>query len=383
MSENTGSTRNTIQKAHEIGQSIWFDYISRDLTDSGELKRLVESGVRGVTSNPAIFQNAISGSNDYYNSLIRNSLIRYSAQASDSAGIFELVAIDDVRDAADVLRLVYDSSDRADGFVSIEVNPLLAAKTDETITEARRLHAAIDQPNIMIKVPGTPEGVPAIRKLISEGINVNVTLLFSLIAYAAVSKAYVDGLADYVEAVGDDLGGISSVASFFVSRVDTSADAALEDVSGGEEIAGKIGIANARLAYEAFQTLTASERWQELVARGALPQRPLWASTGVKNPAYSDVLYMNELMGANTVNTAPPATLDAFLDHGEVSERVTVGVDDARSQIARLEELGISLDAISDDLLVAGVKTFANVFEGLIGVIDSKLRELSGAPASD
>jgi len=378
MSENTGSTRNTIQKAHEIGQSIWFDYISRDLTDSGELKRLVESGVRGVTSNPAIFQNAISGSNDYY-----NSLIRYSAQASDSAGIFELVAIDDVRDAADVLRLVYDSSDRADGFVSIEVNPLLAAKTDETITEARRLHAAIDQPNIMIKVPGTPEGVPAIRKLISEGINVNVTLLFSLIAYAAVSKAYVDGLADYVEAVGDDLGGISSVASFFVSRVDTSADAALEDVSGGEEIAGKIGIANARLAYEAFQTLTASERWQELVARGALPQRPLWASTGVKNPAYSDVLYMNELMGANTVNTAPPATLDAFLDHGEVSERVTVGVDDARSQIARLEELGISLDAISDDLLVAGVKTFANVFEGLIGVIDSKLRELSGAPASD
>ena len=376
MSENTGSTRNTIQKAHEIGQSIWFDYISRDLTDSGELKRLVESGVRGVTSNPAIFQNAISGSNDYY-----NSLIRYSAQASDSAGIFELVAIDDVRDAADVLRLVYDSSDRADGFVSIEVNPLLAAKTDETITEARRLHAAIDQPNIMIKVPGTPEGVPAIRKLISEGIN--VTLLFSLIAYAAVSKAYVDGLADYVEAVGDDLGGISSVASFFVSRVDTSADAALEDVSGGEEIAGKIGIANARLAYEAFQTLTASERWQELVARGALPQRPLWASTGVKNPAYSDVLYMNELMGANTVNTAPPATLDAFLDHGEVSERVTVGVDDARSQIARLEELGISLDAISDDLLVAGVKTFANVFEGLIGVIDSKLRELSGAPASD
>ena len=378
MSENTGSTRNTIQKAHEIGQSIWFDYISRDLTDSGELKRLVESGVRGVTSNPAIFQNAISGSNDYY-----NSLIRYSAQASDSAGIFELVAIDDVRDAADVLRLVYDSSDRADGFVSIEVNPLLAAKTDETITEARRLHAAIDQPNIMIKVPGTPEGVPAIRKLISEGINVNVTLLFSLIAYAAVSKAYVDGLADYVEAVGDDLGGISSVASFFVSRVDTSADAALEDVSGGEEIAGKIGIANARLAYEAFQTLTASERWQELVARGALPQRPLWASTGVKNPAYSDVLYMNELMGANTVNTAPPATLDAFLDHGEVSERVTVGVDDARSQIARLEELGISLDAISDDLLVAGVKTFANVFEGLIGIIDSKLRELSGAPASD
>jgi transaldolase len=376
MSENTGSTRNTIQKAHEIGQSIWFDYISRDLTDSGELKRLVESGVRGVTSNPAIFQNAISGSNDYY-----NSLIRYSAQASDSAGIFELVAIDDVRDAADVLRLVYDSSDRADGFVSIEVNPLLAAKTDETITEARRLHAAIDRPNIMIKVPGTPEGVPAIRKLISEGIN--VTLLFSLIAYAAAWKAYVDGLADYVEAGGDDLGGISSVASFFVSRVDTSADAALEDVSGGEEIAGKIGIANARLAYEAFQTLTASERWQELVARGALPQRPLWASTGVKNPAYSDVLYMNELMGANTVNTAPPATLDAFLDHGEVSERVTVGVDDARSQIARLEELGISLDAITDDLLVAEVKTFADVFEGLIGVIDSKLRELSGAPGSD
>ncbi len=378
MSDNTGSTRNSIWQANEIGQSIWFDYISRNLIDSGELRGLVESGVRGVTSNPAIFQSAISGSSDY-----DNSLIRYSAQASDAAGIFELVAIDDVRDAADVLRSVYDSSGRADGFVSIEVNPLLAAKTDETIVEARRLHAAIDRPNIMIKVPGTPEGVPAIRKLISEGININVTLLFSLNAYAAASKAYVDGLADYVEAGGDDLGGISSVASFFVSRVDTSADAALEDVTGGDEIAGKIGIANARLAYEAFQTLTASGRWQELAARGALPQRPLWASIGVKNPAYSDVLYMNELMGSNTVNTAPPATLDAFLDHGEVSERVTVGVDDARSQIARLEELGISLDAITDDLLVAGVKTFADAFEGLIGVIDSKLREHSVAPASD
>ncbi len=378
MSNNTGSTQNTIWQAHAVGQSIWFDFISRDLIDSGKLKRLVESGVRGVTSNPAIFQSAISGSNDY-----DNSLIRYSAQASDAAGIFELVAIDDVRDAADVLRSVYDSSDRADGFVSIEVNPLLAAKTDETITEARRLHAAIDRPNIMIKVPGTPEGVPAIRKLISEGINVNVTLLFSLNAYAAASKAYVDGLADYVEAGGDDLGGISSVASFFVSRVDTSADAALGNVSGGDEIAGKIGIANARLAYEAFQTLTASERWQELAERGALPQRPLWASIGVKNPAYSDVLYMNELMGANTVNTAPPATLDAFLDHGDVSERVTVGVEDARSHIARLEELGISLDAITDDLLVAGVKVFADAFEGLMGVIDSKVRELSGAPASD
>jgi transaldolase/glucose-6-phosphate isomerase len=378
MSDNTGSTRNSIWQANEIGQSIWFDYISRNLIDSGELRGLVESGVRGVTSNPAIFQSAISGSSDY-----DNSLIRYSAQASDAAGIFELVAIDDVRDAADVLRSVYDSSGRADGFVSIEVNPLLAAKTDETIVEARRLHAAINRPNIMIKVPGTPEGVPAIRKLISEGINVNVTLLFSINAYAAASKAYVDGLADYVEAGGDDLGGISSVASFFVSRVDTSADAALEDVTGGDEIAGKIGIANARLAYEAFQTLTASGRWQELAARGALPQRPLWASIGVKNPAYSDVLYMNELMGSNTVNTAPPATLDAFLDHGEVSERVTVGVDDARSQIARLEELGISLDAITDDLLVAGVKTFADAFEGLIGVIDSKLREHSVAPASD
>ena len=369
---------NTIQKAHEIGQSIWFDYISRDLIDSGELKRLVDSGVRGVTSNPSIFQSAISGSSDY-----DYSLVRYSTQAPDAVGIFELVAIDDVRDAADVLRPVYDSSNRADGFVSIEVNPLLAAKTDETIAEARRLHAAIDRPNIMIKVPGTPEGVPAIRKLISEGINVNVTLLFSLSAYAAAAKAYVDGLADYVESGGDDLGGISGVASFFVSRVDTSADDALENVSRGDEIAGKIGIANARLAYEAFQTSTASERWQELSARGALPQRPLWASTGVKNPAYSDVLYMNELMGVNTVNTAPPATLDAFLDHGEVSERVTVGVDDARSHIARLEELGISLDTITDDLLAAGVKAFADAFEGLMGVIDSKLRELSGAPASD
>ncbi|MDP6823001.1 MAG: transaldolase [Dehalococcoidia bacterium] len=375
MPENAG---NTIQKAHAAGQSIWFDYISRDLIDSGELKRLVESGVRGVTSNPAIFQNAISGSSDY-----DASLTRYSAEASDPASIFEFLAIDDVRDAADVLRPVYDSSNRADGFVSIEVNPLLAAETDETIAEARRLFSAIGRPNIMIKVPGTPEGVPAVRKLISEGISVNVTLLFSLSAYREAAKAYIDGLADYVEAGGDDLGGISSVASFFVSRVDTSADSALDGVSGGDEIAGKIGIANARLAYDTFRDLIASERWRELAERGALPQRPLWASTGVKNPEYSDVLYMDELMGADTVNTAPPATLDAFLDHGIVAERVTVGVEDARAHMARLEELGVSLDAITGDLLVAGVKAFADAFEGLMEVIDSRCRELSGAPASD
>ena len=367
---------NRIQQAHAVGQSIWFDYISRDLIDSGELQRLVDSGLRGVTSNPAIFQSAISGSTDY-----DASLARYSAETSDTARIFELLAIDDVRDAADVLRPVYDSSNRSDGFVSIEVNPLLAAKTDATITEARRLFAAIGRPNIMVKVPGTPEGVPAIRKLISEGINVNVTLLFSLSAYHAAAQAYIDGLSDYVEAGGNDLGGIPSVASFFVSRVDTSADAALDGVSGGEEIAGKIGIANARLAYEAFKILTATERWQQLTARGALPQRPLWASTGVKNPAYPDVLYMDELMGPNTVNTAPPATLDAFLDHGDVAERVTTGVDEARAQIARLEELGISMDAITDDLLTAGVKAFADAFEGLIDVIDSKRRDLVETPA--
>ena len=373
MPENAG---NTIQQAHSIGQSIWFDYISRELIETGELKRLVDSGVRGVTSNPAIFQNAISGSSDY-----DSALSRYSSDGSDAASVFELIAIDDVRDAADVLRPVYDRSNRADGFVSIEVNPLLAARTDETVAEARRLHTAIQRPNIMIKVPGTPEGVPAIRKLISEGIDVNVTLLFSLSAYRAAAHAYIEGLADYVEAGGDDLGGISSVASFFVSRVDTSADNALDDINGGDEIAGKIGIANARLAYAEFQELVATERWQELVARGALPQRPLWASTGVKNPEYSDVLYMNELMGANTVNTAPPATLDAFLDHGEVAERVTVGVEDASAQIARLEELGISLDGITDDLLQAGVKAFADAFDGLIGVIETRRQELHGATA--
>ena len=369
---------NTIQLAHEVGQSIWLDYISRDLIDSGELRRLVDTGVRGVTSNPAIFQSAISGSNDY-----DASLIRYRAETSDPARIFELLAIDDVRDAADVLRPVYDSSGRSDGFVSIEVNPLLAARTDATIAEARRLRAAIDRPNILIKVPGTPEGVPAIRKLISEGISVNVTLLFSLAAYRAAAAAFIDGLSDYVEAGGDDLGGISSVASFFVSRVDTSADGALDGVIGGREIAGKIGIANAKLAYDEFRRLCATERWQQLAARGALPQRPLWASTGVKNPAYPDVLYMNELMGPNTVNTAPPATLDAFLDHGDVAERVTTGVDEAQAQVARLEELGISLDAITGDLLKAGVKAFADAFEGLLEVIDSKCRELAGAPALD
>ncbi|MBC8452952.1 MAG: transaldolase [Chloroflexi bacterium] len=364
---------NNIQKALENGQSIWLDSISRDMLRSGELQKFVDQGVTGVTSNPSIFDKAIADSDIY-----DESLLEYAKDGADSQTVFERLAVDDIRDAADVLRPVYDGANRRDGYVSIEVSPTLANDTDGTVSEARRLWGAIDRPNVMIKVPGTPEGVPAIKTLISEGINVNVTLLFSLDAYRAAANAYIEGLSEFAQAGRGMPSAIASVASFFVSRVDTSVDNALPD---GHELRGKIGIANAKVAYAAFhemfdRNLGGGGSFFPLHSTGAQVQRPLWASTGVKNPDYSDTMYVDGLMGPDTVDTIPEATLAAYSDHGSPGSDLTTGIDEARAQMSALADAGVSIDSITDDLLDAGVAAFADSYASLLGRIEEKLTAL-------
>ncbi|MBT4124801.1 MAG: transaldolase [Chloroflexi bacterium] len=365
---------NNIQKALENGQSIWLDSISRDMLRSGELQKFVDSGITGVTSNPSIFDKAIAES-DIYDAALQD----YAKDGADRQTIFERLAVDDIRDAADVMRPVYDNSSRKDGYVSIEVSPTLANDSEGTVTEARRLWAAIDRPNVMIKVPGTPAGVPAIKTLISEGINVNVTLLFSLNAYTAAANAYIEGLSEFAKAGRGMTSTVASVASFFVSRVDTSVDNALPD---GHALKGKIGIANAKVAYAAFgqlfdRKLGGGGNFFPLHSTGAQVQRPLWASTGVKNPDYSDTMYVDGLMGPDTVDTIPEATLAAYSDHGNPGSDLGTGLDEARSQMTALAEAGVSIDSITDDLLEAGVAAFADSYESLLGRIEEKLKKLS------
>jgi transaldolase len=353
----------------ELGQSIWLDYISRSLIASGELQKLVDQGLRGVTSNPSIFEQAIAGSADYDEDL--NRLVR---DGKSVAEIYEDLAMADIRSAADILRPVYEKSGGADGYVSLEVNPALAHDTGATIAEARRLFASLERPNVLIKVPATPAGIPAIEALIGEGVNVNVTLIFSLEQYEAVATAYIAGL-EKLALVGGDVGRVASVASFFISRVDTAVDKALEEI-GNTEIQGKIAIDNARIAYSRFREIFSSERWKKLATESARVQRPLWASTSSKNPAYPDTLYVDNLIGPDTVNTLPPATLEDFLDHGKVAATVETDVDGARMRIAELAELGIDLDAITNKVLDEGVAAFAKSFEGLIASIAEKRRRL-------
>ena len=376
----TQAPTNAIRLANEIGQSIWLDSISRELIRSGELARLFRMGVSGVTSNPTIFEKAVSEGASYDDALRRH------AESGQGAGAaFEELAVEDIRDTADLLRGIYESTASKDGYVSIEVNPLLARDTDGTVDEARRLFESIGRPNVMIKVPGTPEGMPAVRTLIGSGINVNVTLLFSLDAYISAAGAYINGLRDYVAGGGDAADCIASVASFFVSRVDTSVDgqldkAAADDPSADlDDLYGAIGIANARMAYGEFQRLFGEGEFGDLSARGAQFQRPLWASTSVKNPDYSDTMYVDGLMGPHTVNTLPESTLTALLEHGDVEDRLTGKAEQARELVESLEGLGISLDSITGDLLVAGVGSFADSYSGLLDRIDAKLDMLAGA----
>ncbi len=371
MATADSAAPNTLSKAAEVGQSIWLDFIERGLVRSGELARLVDLGLLGVTSNPTIFHSAIESGTGY-----DEDLQRLARDGKDARGVYEGLALGDIGEAADVLRPVYDRTGGADGFVSIEVNPQLANDTASTIDEARRLSGALDRPNILVKVPATPEGLPAFRKLIGEGISINVTLIFSRHVYRDVAHAYLDGLSDYAQAGNSDLSRVASVASFFVSRIDTLIDGRLPEDS---PLRGKAGIANAKIAYTDYQEIFSSEKYTSLAGSGARVQRQLWGSTSVKNPAYPDVLYVDELMGPDTVNTVPPATLDAFLDHGNPAERLTTGVDEAHQLITSLAEVGINIDDVTAELLPAGVKSFTDSFEALIDGIDRKRRELVAA----
>ena len=358
------------------GQSVWLDYIRRSLIRGGDLARLTAEGVRGVTSNPSIFEKAIGGSDDYDEAL--TALLDIHPRA-EPAAVFEQLAVEDIREAAEVLRSIYEASDGIDGYVSLEVSPTMARDTSGTVVEARRLWAAVDRPNLMIKVPATPEGVPAVETLIGEGINVNVTLLFSLEHYEAVAHAYLRGVEKTAKPAR-----VASVASFFVSRVDTAVDRRLEAIASTEALAlrGTIAVANARLAYRRYRELFEGDDFAGLQGQGARPQRLLWASTGTKNPAYSDVLYVEELIGRNTVNTVPPATLDAFLDHGQVrGASLTEGVPAAEASIEGLAALGVDLGAITAELQQQGVTAFAESFQQLLDALEEKGRKLrSGAP---
>jgi transaldolase len=353
------------------GQSIWIDFISRDALVSGELAKWIERGVLGLTSNPAIFAKAILTGKTY-----DDDIARLLAEGRTAEQIYETLAVADIRAAADLLRPVYERTDGLDGYVSLEVSPHLAHDTAGTISDARRLFAAVDRPNLMIKVPGTPEGIPAIATLIGSGINVNVTLLFAISAYAAAADAYLDGLEAFANAGGDPH-RVASVASFFVSRLDAVIDGALAGHPDEAALHGRAGVANTRLAYVEFQRIFSGSRWGALLARGARVQRPLWASTSTKNPAYRDTMYVDDLIGPHTVNTVPPPTLTAFLEHGKLAPTLTEGVGDARTLMARLAASGIDLNEVTEGLLAAGVKAFAAAFDELMAALESKAAALT------
>jgi transaldolase/glucose-6-phosphate isomerase len=381
----TAKAANPLTQLQTFGQSIWLDYIRRDLLKGGELQRLItEDGLRGMTSNPAIFEKAIAGSTQYQDFL--DSLA--SRTDLDAKGRYELLAIRDIQDAADLLRPVYQSTKKRDGYVSLEVSPYLAHDTNGTIDEARRLWKTVARENVMIKVPGTTDGIPAFRQLISEGINVNVTLLFAQGVYEEVAAAFIDGVEKFA-ATGSDVSKIASVASFFISRIDSLVDSLIGDQLKKETdaarkaklqgILGKVAIANGKLTYEAYQRIFSSPRWKALAAKGAQTQRVLWASTSTKNPNYRDVVYIEELIGPDTVNTVPPATLEAFRDHGKPRQSLTEDLDGARKVMADLAGVGIVMKDVTDKLTADGVKLFADAFDALLAAVEKNTKR-SSAP---
>lgn len=362
---------NPLKSLLAFGQSPWMDYIRRDLLTTGELKKYIDNdGLRGMTSNPAIFEKAIVGS-----SLYTDILSSPDAKKLDSKGVFEKIAIRDVQDACDIFKTVYAESNRRDGYVSLEVSPYLADDTKGTIDEARRLWKIVNRPNVMIKVPATPAGLPAIRQLLEEGLNINITLLFAQSAYEQVAEAFLAAL-EARAVKGLDISHVASVASFFVSRIDTLVDSQIDEklktvTDAGqrnllESIRGKVAIANARLTYKKYLELFGGARWKSLASKGAQTQRLLWASTSTKNPKYRDVLYVEELIGADTVDTIPPATFDAFRDHGKLRPSLTENVDAAAKTMADLAMAGLSMKEVTDKLLVDGVKLFADAFTQLL-----------------
>jgi transaldolase len=365
---------NRLRALTEHGQAIWLDYIRRDLLTSGELASLIEAdGVSGLTSNPAIFEKAIGGSDLYDEDLAE--LLAEDRERSTEA-LYEELAIRDIRLAADALLPVWQACDGSDGYVSLEVAPRLARDTEGTVAEARRLWRAVGRPNLMIKVPATEEGLPAVETLLAEGIHVNITLMFSLADYEAVAGAYLRGLARNREPAK-----VASVASFFVSRVDSKVDAALERAGSPEALAllGKAGIANSKLAYRRYQELFEGEAFAGLRARGARVQRVLWASTSTKNPAYRDVLYVEELIGPQTVNTLPPETLEAFRDHGEARTTLTQDLREAEESLARLAHVGVDLQQVTAELQSEGIEKFAQPFDRLLQTLDAKRASLAAA----
>jgi transaldolase/glucose-6-phosphate isomerase len=372
--------KNPLRALLDYGQSVWLDYIRRSLITGGELKRLRdEDGLRGMTSNPAIFEKAIAGSTDY-----KDILEAPDSRALDPQALYEKIAVRDIQDAADLLRPVYEQSRRRDGYVSLEVSPLLARNTAGTVAEARRLWKAVGRENLMVKVPATPEGMPAIQQLIGEGININITLLFSQKAYERVAAAYLAGL-EALAARGGDLSRVASVASFFVSRIDSAIDALIGSrLKGPAEpaerallagLAGKVAIANAKMAYQKYLAIFSGARWQALSARGAQTQRLLWASTSTKNPQYRDVMYVEELIGPDTVDTIPPATLDAFRDHGRPRPSLTEDVESASTTMETLARAGISMEKVTDQLLEDAVQIFADAFDKLIQAVGKYSQE--------
>jgi transaldolase / glucose-6-phosphate isomerase len=370
-SVNAGQTANPLKGLLAYGQSPWMDYIRRDLLTTGELKRYIDNdGLRGMTSNPAIFEKAIVGS-----SLYADILTSPDAKKLTAKGLFDKIATRDVQDACDIFKPIYSETKRRDGYVSHEVSPDLANDTQATIEEARRLWKTVNRPNVMIKIPATPEGIPAIRQTLEEGLNINITLLFAQSAYEQVAEAFLSAL-EARAAKGQDISHIASVASFFVSRIDTLVDSKIDEKLKTaskaaqktllESILGKIAIANAKLTYKKYQELFGGPRWKKLAAKGAQTQRLLWASTSTKNPKYRDVLYVEELIGADTVDTIPPATFDAFRDHGKLRPSLTENVDAAAKTMTDLAKAGISMKEVTDKLLVDGVKLFSNAFTQLL-----------------
>ncbi len=364
-----------VHEAYEqVGQSIWLDYIRRSFLQSGELQTLIDQGLRGMTSNPTIFAEAIAKSDDY-----DDALAELLGQDKSIEEIFETLAVEDIRSAAHLFRPLYDASNGVDGYVSLEVPGSLADDTEGTIEEARRLFTMTNRPNVMIKVPATAAGIPAIATLIGEGININVTLIFSLTHYEAVANAYVEGI-EHLLKTQVEPSRVASVASFFVSRVDTAVDEQLDDI-GNSDLKGKIGIANAKMAYARYLTIFSSPRWQRLAARGARPQRILFGSTATKNPDYADTLYVDSLLGAKTVNTLPRDTLAAFLDHGKVAAGLTEGLDAAREQLNQLAALGIEIDGLTQTLQQSGVEKFVTAFSEIETAIQQKSKQLHSATA--
>jgi transaldolase len=368
----------SLHELHALGQSVWLDYIRRGILDNGELEEMIRRyDLRGVTSNPSIFEQAIGDSDDY-----DDAFDFLAGDGADANEAYEALAVEDITRACDLFRAVYDESGGTDGFVSLEVSPHLAHDEEGTLAEARRLWQAVGRPNLMIKVPGTDAGLPVIEQLLAEGLNVNITLLFSVQNHERVMEAFLRGLERRQQA-GEPLGHVASVASFFVSRVDSAVDAQLNKLgeAARDEAAkqralslrGKAAVANAKLAYRRFQEVFSGERWDRLAAAGAQVQRPLWASTSTKNPDYRDVIYVEELIGPHTVNTMPLATVEAFADHGVAKVTVDQDVEGARADLAALAELGIDMDQVTDQLQREGVDKFAKSFRELLQSVDAKL----------